>query len=934
MAALAVGAVLPAVAQVDPSGAWRTWRTAHFRIHATAEHRNAALAASREAERAYELLAGELRPPRGIVDVALFDNTDVSNGAAAIFPSNRLFIFLVPPGPDVSLGYYDAWLRVVLTHELAHLFHLDRADGIWGVLQHVFGRAPGLFPNTYHPSWVSEGLATYYESRFTLGGRVRGGFHTQVVRAAAAGGRWPGPDDATLTVSAWPAGTRPYAWGSRFFALEAAEHGDSVVPRFVDRASRQLWPLAVSAPLRRAGADPLAAGWERLRARAGDGGPHAPAGAVITRGLFVEPQIALSPDGSAIAYVHNDGRAVPRLVVRNAADGRVRTSRRLTGGAEVAWVAETLYVTQLDFATPVEVWSDLYRWTPDGRWTRLTHGARLTTPFAAGAGAVGVSTTLTGDRSVATVSAPEWTPRPFPVPAADEWASFAVSRDGRWVAGVRLRDGRWDLVWWPREDPGAVVSVTDDGALEGDPAWTPDGSRLLFFSERSGLPQIYDYRPATGASRRRTDEPTGAREPQEGPDGTLFYSSVLGDGFAVLRQAGADPAPEPTLSRGPPGVFVSAPAVVARETAYRPWPALIPRYWIPIGAAEGSAGYFVGALSGGSDPIGRTAYGATVLVAPTRGRWEGGLRVEHRRWKVASLDVGISQDWEPTLGITTDGTLVRLGERERRIDTGLTLSWRRWRTAFATRIGAELNARALFDDDTLAVTPPELPLFGGGVLAFRLAHNSRPALAISPEDGIVLDGSLRRRWALAGPEWSYGLRGGVSGYLALPLPGFAHWVLATRLSAARSGGPAPERFGIGGESGDVFQIVPGYTVGAGRRAFPLRGYPRAGSFTRVVVGMVELRLPLVLVSAGLWKLPVVLDRVSLAAFVEMGGGWNAGETPAPTAFRDVGAEAVFDLGVSYDVPLRVRVGAAVPLTSGLGVARGDARFYVAFGPSF
>src|SRR5438309_4329354 len=50
-----------------------------------------------------------------------------------------------------------------------------------------------LFPYTtlfrsYQPSWVTEGLATYYESKFTNAGRVRGSFHTQLLGADRAAG--------------------------------------------------------------------------------------------------------------------------------------------------------------------------------------------------------------------------------------------------------------------------------------------------------------------------------------------------------------------------------------------------------------------------------------------------------------------------------------------------------------------------------------------------------------------------------------------------------------------------------------------------------------------------------------------------------------------------------------------------------------------------
>jgi len=184
--ALTLLAVSPLAAQTDPSGSWRTWHTTHFRVHAQARNASLAQKAAVEAERAYALLARELTPPRGTIDLALHDNVDFSNGFTTVFPSSRIAIFLTPPAGDPILGPYDDWLRMVITHELTHVFHLDRTRGLWRVVQRVLGRAPGSFPNSYQPSWVSEGLATYYETRLTTSGRLRAGLHDQLLASAAA----------------------------------------------------------------------------------------------------------------------------------------------------------------------------------------------------------------------------------------------------------------------------------------------------------------------------------------------------------------------------------------------------------------------------------------------------------------------------------------------------------------------------------------------------------------------------------------------------------------------------------------------------------------------------------------------------------------------------------------------------------------------------
>jgi len=132
----------PAAAQVDPSGSWRTLHTEHFRIHFRPSLRPRAVVAAAEAERAYRLLSSELHPPRGIIDLTLSDDVDTPNGFTTIYPSNRFTILLVPPVTDPALQTYDSWERLVIVHELTHVFHLDRSRGLWKTLQSVFGRAP------------------------------------------------------------------------------------------------------------------------------------------------------------------------------------------------------------------------------------------------------------------------------------------------------------------------------------------------------------------------------------------------------------------------------------------------------------------------------------------------------------------------------------------------------------------------------------------------------------------------------------------------------------------------------------------------------------------------------------------------------------------------------------------------------------------------
>jgi hypothetical protein len=919
-------------AQIDPSGDWRTWHSEHFRIHTVRGYDDLALAAAREAERAYLLLSTELRPPRGTIDLVVSDNVDFSNAFASVLPSNRMGVYVTPPSSSISTGNYDDWLRLVLTHELTHIFHLDRADGLWKVLQTVFGRAPGLFPNTYQPQWVTEGLATYYESRFTSAGRVRGGFHGQLLAGAAREDDWPTPGQATFANSIWPAGIRSYAWGSRFFEAQRKEFGDSIIPRFIDNTSRQLIVFNVSSPMRSAGADGVDPGWERLRESAMTRGQT---GEIVVRGLRSEPRPRVSADGSRLAYRRDDGKNVERIIVSDMRNETRLTNLTVNSVNGMAWVDGFLYVTQLEFDSRFQIRSDLYLLKPGTSWTRLTRDARNADVFSLPGGRLGVIALDSGRRRVQDMDLLATQATGLPVPEADDWGRFAVSPDGAFIAAARHLEGRWDVVIWPWERPSETRLITDDQALDADPVWAADGKSLLFSSEREGLPQIYAYDIETGLTRRVTEEPTGAREPAVAPDGTLFYSTALADGFALMvqhdrrRLEGAGPAAAP--------LDVAAAAEVSVEASgYDPWPALRPYFWLPFLHDERSAGTFVGALTAGADAIGRTSYSTLLTIAPATGRAEALLSLVHSRWRAWSVDLAVAQTWDYGGSLlASDSSIAPITFRERSAEAGVRYGWRRWRTAINWRLGGFIERDELTNDGSAPLTfVPRNPTFAGMVMSANVTRVETPALAISRENGGSLTGLYLRRWELGGGNWSYEMRGGANGYLALPLPGFAHWVLAGRLAGGISGGTAPNFYSVGGESGDVVQLAPGSTIGSGRRRFPMRGYSEAGLFTRAVVGIGELRVPILLAGQAIGKLPILVDKVSANAFWEVGGGWNTDEDPSPTGMMDVGAELMGDLGIGAGLLLRIRLGWAVALRNWLDTQRGDSRVYITFGPSF
>ena len=168
-----------------PFARYRTFETPHFILTFEAGLEDYARRAAERAEVAHGLLARAYgSTPRGKIRLVIVDQGDVFNGAATPLPTNRIVAFAHTP-VEGDLFYTDDPIELLVTHELAHVFHLDEARGGWRVLRGVFGRGELTFPHVFDGSYLIEGLATFYESRLTDGGRVRGTRFSESLRAAA-----------------------------------------------------------------------------------------------------------------------------------------------------------------------------------------------------------------------------------------------------------------------------------------------------------------------------------------------------------------------------------------------------------------------------------------------------------------------------------------------------------------------------------------------------------------------------------------------------------------------------------------------------------------------------------------------------------------------------------------------------------------------------
>ncbi len=968
--ALFLCAPAPAHAQLVPSDRWYTIETEHFRVHFIKSVEPEARRGAVNAERAFAQLSTELKPPPGKVDLVIADNVDYVNGYATSFPSNRIVVFAHPPIDTPELRNYDDWSQLVITHELTHIFHLDRADGLWGFGRKVFGRHPVLFPNAYLPSWVVEGLAVYYESRVTGVGRLEGPEHYMIARAAAQAHRLPHLGDISRETSRFPGGSSVYIYGSLIFDYLSRTKGPQAVPKFIDVTSRAIFPLSLNAKAKQAfgvSFENAFKDWSDSLIRSAPRNADPLPG---WRELTHDGRSAQSPrwsGDSLVLFTAANGREVPGLYSVDAAGTITRLGRRNGLDANVMLRNGDILFSQPDYTDPFHYRNDLYI-SHLGHEKRLTRNARLSQPDVRGDGQIVASQGMPGTARLVRVSSDGRVIKPITIGSAEvQWGDPRWSPDGRSIAAIRVRRGGINELI-VLDTLGAVSQVLiSERAIVSDPSWSPSGDRIFYTSARGGTSQAYVI-PLSGAivSMQLSRATTGLFSLESSPSARQFAAIHFRyDGYHVgIAEADSPFVPSdmsvvhqrPDCTTCLLATHIDPPIALSdlpRAHRYSPWQSLVPKYWEPLMSIDDNAGNVFGAATSGYDIVGRHSY---YIDAGYNTKYREPQVIgayQYARFGQPFVNVSAEQTFDHFSLVNSANKIVGdLSRRARIYDLSASLVRPRTRTYASVAFGGEIESRDYTTDpDTLlSKLPPiysETLNYPSFFAAGSWTNAKRPALSISREDGISLSTTLRRRWR-SGSEsnGSNSIIGVVSAYKSLDLSGFAHHAIALRAAGAVADKNAISTFSAGGLNGGSLEVISGFSVGASRRTFGVRGFPpSAEQGTRALGGTAEFRSPISAPSTRVPFIPLLFDRISVAAFGEAGRAWCPASASQSTGvcnrstgtqpwLASVGAEADFDTAIQYDVATRFRAGFAIPV---LNRAAGNAKavsFYLTVGTSF
>ncbi|MFO7650912.1 MAG: hypothetical protein R6X13_06185, partial [bacterium] len=448
------------------------------------------------------------------------------------------------------------------------------------------------------------------------------------------------------------------------------------------------------------------------------------------------------------------------------------------------------------------------------------------------------------------------------------------SPSGRWLAvGVHRPDGLADIELIDLRN-GWATPLTEDVANDINPCWSRTGRFVYFASDRTGVYEVFAFEISTGRLYQCTSAGTGLFEPAVSPDNRTMAVSAYGAGgydIAVIpinATSWRELPPPAEVIDVDAGLDASISQSDAKLYYYSPFPAILPQFWCPLVSTV--PGLRLGAFTLGWDALQTHRYSvqAGYDIGTASPFLAGGY--EYRGWWAKpsiSADITLkSQSVQLIANLPirsfVDAHWLDLAydlRHDTELDAGLSASWtwsdaRTWRFAVAPNEGAVVGLAADYSSPAI---------LGQNTLARGIGCSA------------CYFGAPRKAWSLR-----------------------------LRLAAGTAAGDSNAAAG-------AFRVVGGPAL------LGVRGYAGPAIPARTVGSTgLQFRIPLWWVERGIGNLPVFVQNINGAVFVDAATGSAALWDPdalADNLRAGAGLELRTDLLLGHLLPVQVTFGAAAGL---------------------
>ncbi len=556
----------PAQGQVSPSLydfargslSWHTIETPHFNVHFHTDDsghssERSARAVADIAERIYgpitELYGHE---PDSKVAIILRDFEDYSNGAAYFFDN---MIQLWAPSLDTPLRGDHDWLWNVVTHEFTHIIQVQATMKAsrhlpflyFQLLSYEDVRRPDVlygYPNgivTYpipvlnNPAWLAEGTAQYQRTRFAYD--TWDSHRDMLLRTRILAGTELSLEDmggfySHNSLEREGVYNQGFAF-TQYIAREFGEGSLSDLSRALGSWRSLNFNRAAKRSLGVSGKELYRAWIDSLRVGYQSAAENVliaeRSGDVIQEEGFLNLQPRFSPDGRRWAYLSNKGGDFSRTALYVMDESQGQDPVAILDASDTSPMAS--YVCSMGHRVSPAAYAG-FAWSPDSR--RIAYARRNDT-------AEGYYFADLYEYDLELKRAARLT-------TSLRARSPAYSPDGKRIAFISERDGTGNLYILhrptsdgPARDPAGAgqvrqITLLDDGEQLADPVWSPDGSMVYVTASLGRGRGIYRVDVVDGTLLPFVDTPADERNPARDASGEhLYFSSDASGIFNIYR---------------------------------------------------------------------------------------------------------------------------------------------------------------------------------------------------------------------------------------------------------------------------------------------------------------------------------------------------------------------------------------------------------------
>ncbi|MEK6572062.1 MAG: DPP IV N-terminal domain-containing protein, partial [Bacteroidota bacterium] len=504
-----------------PELEWYSIETTHFYVHYHQGGERTAQVVAKIAEEIYVPITSFYNhEPDQKVSFVLKDYDDYSNGAA-YFYDNKIEIWV--PALDFELRGTTNWLRNVVTHEFTHIVQIQtamkfgrRVPGFYlQWLGYEAERRPDVlngFPNVIVsypisgaivPAWFAEGVAQYNrpELRYDSWDSHR----DMILRMHVLDGNMLSWNQMGVFGKTSLGNESSYNAGYSFVHYIAARYGEgkiSEVSRNLSRLPSLTIDGAIERTVGKTGRE-IYEEWKawlkgRYEASVAPIRSRLITGEIIADVGFGNLYPSFSPDGKKIAYVSTKKEDYFSLTSLYVYDIEAKKEERLVSGvrSSLAWSPDGKRLYYAKAGRENKHWSsyeDIYLYDLESKEeSRLTHARRARYPSISPSGErIAYVTESDGTRNLAVMKIDGSDPLFLTNFKAGEQAySSSWSPDGSMLV-FGYSDRKAQRLALVRADGTGFKLLTDGQEDSRNPVFSPEGKKIIFASDRTGVFNIY-----------------------------------------------------------------------------------------------------------------------------------------------------------------------------------------------------------------------------------------------------------------------------------------------------------------------------------------------------------------------------------------------------------------------------------------------------------